>query len=338
MKRAIELAAQSAAHVMPNPLVGAVIVHDGKIIGEGRHEFYGGPHAEVNAVNSVVDKSLLKESTIYVTLEPCAHFGKTPPCADLLVKHQFKRVVIANPDPFSLVDGKGVEKLKNAGIEVELHVLQAEAREMNKRFLLFHERKRPYVILKWAQTADGFIDRDRESDVPEINWISHPETQVLTHRWRTEEHAILVGWKTVANDNPSLTARAFSGKDPIRIVVDPHLKAPSNATVFKDGNRTLVLNKQKNESNGAVEYIQLIDFDLNSVLLKLYELNILSVIIEGGAHTLQSFIDSNLWDEARVIQSPVKFNCGKLAPSLNRLSEKVVEFGKDRIHIFANYV
>ncbi len=235
MLRALQLAGSGGVAVAPNPLVGAVIVLNNRIIGEGYHRQYGEAHAEVNAVNSVEDPSVLNEATIYVTLEPCSHFGKTPPCADLLVKHRFKRVVIAQIDPFAEVSGRGIERLRNAGIQVDCGILEEAAKELNKRFLTFHMKKRPFVTLKWAQTRDGFIDRDRsETNAKGIQWISQPETQVYTHHLRSTEQAILVGWKTVENDNPSLTTRAFHGKNPLRIVIDPQLKAPKNARLFTD--------------------------------------------------------------------------------------------------------
>ncbi len=337
MARALHLAELAGVDAAPNPLVGAVIVHDGKIIGEGYHQRCGEAHAEVNAIADVKQKDLIKEATIYVTLEPCAHFGKTPPCAELLVKHQFKRVVVATLDPFTLVAGKGIALIQAAGIEITVGVLEQKARYLNRRFFTFHEKKRPFIILKWAQTKDGFIDSEREEEeTASIRWISAPETQVFTHQLRTKEQGILVGWKTVLNDNPSLTARAFHGPNPIRIVIDPQLKAPQTATVFTDGFPTVVLNALQNKQSNSVQYIQLADFKTNTILTALFELKLLSVIIEGGRFTLQQFIDENKWDEAIVIQGKQTFQSGTSAPKLSGIPQKTVPFGEDRIHFYTN--
>jgi len=337
MLRALQLAKSGGVAVAPNPLVGAVIVWNDQIIGEGYHQKYGEAHAEVNAVNSVEDPSVLSEATIYVTLEPCSHFGKTPPCADLLVKHRFKRVVIAQVDPFSEVSGRGIERLRNAGIQVDCGILEEEAKELNKRFLTFHTKQRPFVTLKWAQTQDGFIDRDRSAEQTGINWISQPETQVFTHQLRSTEQAILVGWLTIKNDNPSLTTRAFHGPNPLRIVVDPLLKAPKDATVFTDGLPTFILNQTENKKEGPVHYMQLEDFGPQSILEALHRNNIHSVIIEGGAATLGHFIKSGLWDEALVISGRNEFKSGLKAPILPKNPSRSVAFGKDILHYFRNY-
>lgn len=338
MQRALQLAKLGGVSVSPNPLVGAVIVHQDEIIGEGYHQKFGEAHAEVNAVNSVKDKSLFPESTIYVTLEPCSHFGKTPPCADLLVRSQFKRVVIAQIDPFSEVSGRGIEKLRNAGIQVDCGILETEAKELNKRFITFHTKKRPFVTLKWAQTSDGFMDRDRsEQNQTGINWISQPETKVITHQLRTSEQAILVGWRTVQNDNPSLTARAFAGTNPIRIVLDPQLQASQNATLFTDGLRTLILNGKEENVSGPVQYVKLENFSPESILSKLHELQINSVIIEGGAFTLTQFIESGLWDEALVIVGEHEFKSGMKAPVLSKMINHQVPFGNDLLNYYHNY-
>lgn len=338
MQRALQLAKLGGVSVAPNPLVGAVIVHQDQIIGEGYHQKFGEAHAEVNAVNSVKDQTLLRESTIYVTLEPCSHFGKTPPCADLLVRSQFKRVVIAQIDPFSEVSGRGIEKLRNAGIQVDCGILEDEAKELNKRFITFHTKKRPFVTLKWAQTSDGFIDRDRSVQTQSgINWISQPETQVITHQLRTSEQAILVGWRTVLNDNPSLTVRAFTGTNPIRIVIDPQLQAPQDSTVFTDGLKTIVLNGKEEKVLGSVHYLRLQQFNPGAILSKLHELQISSVIIEGGAFTLTQFIESGLWDEALVIVGEHEFESGMKAPVLPKMVNRQVPFGKDLLNYYHNY-
>lgn len=337
MLRALQLAKLGGVATKSNPMVGAVIVLGDEIIGEGYHQKYGEAHAEVNAVNSVKDLSLLKQATIYVTLEPCSHFGKTPPCADLLVKHQFKRVVIAQIDPFSEVSGRGIEKLKNAGIEVTCGILQEEAEELNKRFITFHTKKRPYVTLKWAQTADRFIDIDRsQKQETGIHWISQPETQMVTHQLRATEQAILVGWRTIQNDNPSLTTRAFKGPNPLRIVIDPNLKAPNDAAVFTDGLKTMVFNLLEEKKIREVEYVKLADISPVSISEALYRMNIHSVLIEGGAGTLNSFIESALWDEALVITGKNHFKTGLRAPVISKTPIKTIPFGKDLLNYFRN--
>lgn len=336
MQRAIQLALLGGVSVAPNPMVGAVIVHNNRIIGEGYHQVFGSAHAEVNAVNSVEDQSLLSESTIYVTLEPCAHFGKTPPCANLLVQKNVKRVVIGTVDPFAKVAGQGIRILQDAGIDCTIGVLETECQAVNKRFFTFHQRQRPYVILKWAQTPDGFIDADRNNnETGGIRWISSTDTQTLVHQWRAEEQAILVGWRTVLNDNPSLTVRAVSGKNPIRIVVDSQLQAPKTATIFTDGLPTIVLNTLRGDQEGSIQYVQLPDCSVENQLKALYELNITSVFIEGGKVTLQHYIDTNSWDEARVIVGTNRFGSGTSAPNIGRIPTKTTTYSTDTIHTFS---
>jgi len=329
IQRCLDLAVKGFGHVAPNPMVGAVIVHNGEIIGEGYHQRYGEAHAEVNAVNSVLNKELLKESTIYVSLEPCAHYGKTPPCADLLVKHQFKRVVIGCVDTFSEVSGKGIERLKNAGIAVETGVLEYECRYLNRRFFTFHEKKRPYVILKWAQTLDGFIDKKRTNQDTGINWITGEATQKEVHTWRSQEQAILIGKNTALNDNPSLTVRAVEGNNPIRIVLDRNLEVPSEFALFNSEAPTIVLNTIKHDPNENIQWIQLPEMTPKCILEALYQQNIQSVIIEGGAETLNSFIKSNLWDEARILTGNTQFEDGLPAPSIPLQPHFETMFGPD---------
>ncbi len=334
MQRCLDLASNGKQDVAPNPMVGAVIVHNGEIIGEGYHQFYGGPHAEVNAVNAVQDSHLLKESTIYVNLEPCAHFGKTPPCVDLILEKQFKRVVIGSRDPHDQVAGKGILKLKNANIDVKVGVLEDACLKLNKRFFTFHQKQRPYVVLKWAETQDGFIDVIRDDNARKINWITAPETKTLVHQWRSEEQAIFVGWKTINNDNPSLTVRAVTGKNPIRIVIDGQLKSDLNSSVFTDGEKTIVINLQKQEIIQNIEYIQLPDLNTKTILKALFHLNITSVFVEGGSQTLQHFIDEESWDEARVLVGQNKFETGIKAPKIAEIPVHSFEFAGDKIYQF----
>ncbi|MFM7467421.1 MAG: bifunctional diaminohydroxyphosphoribosylaminopyrimidine deaminase/5-amino-6-(5-phosphoribosylamino)uracil reductase RibD [Crocinitomicaceae bacterium] len=334
MHRALFLAKLGLGKVAPNPLVGCVIVHDNIIIGEGYHQFYGGPHAEVNALKQVVNTDLLKKATVYVTLEPCAHFGKTPPCSDLLIKSGVKNVVIGTRDSNPLVSGKGIEKLKKAGIDVIENVLENECRKINRRFFTFHEKSRPYVILKWAQTSDGYLDKQRSSDEIGINWITEPETKSLVHKWRSEEQAILVGRNTIMNDNPSLTVRDFSGKNPIRIVIDSQLAISNMKNVFSDDAETLVFNRIKNEKIGNIEWIKIQETNTDLILRELYKRGIQSVLVEGGSRTLQYFIIDNVWDEARVFVGNIQFGGGVKAPVLNKLPNETYLFGNDRIYNF----
>jgi diaminohydroxyphosphoribosylaminopyrimidine deaminase/5-amino-6-(5-phosphoribosylamino)uracil reductase len=334
MQRCLDLASNGKQDVAPNPLVGAVIVHQGDIIGEGYHQFYGGAHAEVNAVQAVADSNLLKDSTIYVNLEPCAHFGKTPPCVDLIIEKQFKRVVIGSLDPHDQVAGKGIEKLRKNNIEVKVGVLEDACLKLNKRFFTFHQKQRPYVVLKWAETQDGFMDVIRDSAEAKINWISAPETKVLVHQWRSEEQAILVGWKTINNDNPSLTVREVVGKNPTRVILDGDLKCDLKATIFQDGIKTIIFNLLKSETVNHVEYIQLPKLDTASILKALYKLNIISVFVEGGSKTLQHFIADQNWDEARVIVGKNKFEVGIKAPKIAGIPVNSFEFAGDKIYQF----
>jgi len=329
MLRCLQLAEQGGGYTAPNPMVGAVLVCDDVIIGEGYHHRYGEPHAEPNAINSVEDKDLLKLSTLYVSLEPCSHYGKTPPCANLIVSSGIPRVVIGTLDPNPKVAGSGVEILRNAGIEVTVGVLENECRELNKRFFIFQEQKRPYVLLKWAQTRDGFIDRKR-IDISEVPLaISNNITRQLTHQMRSENQSILVGANTVLLDNPSLSVRNWSGKSPIRIAIDRQGRIPENYNI-KDGSiPTLIFTEKPQPDRKNVEYIQ-IEFDaenLKTILQKIYERNIHSVLVEGGATILNSFIDAGLWDEANIEISPVCINDGVAAPKImvQEISCKIFE-------------
>ena len=311
MQRTFELARKGAGTVSPNPRVGCVIVHDGKIIGEGWHQKYGEAHAEVNAIKSVTDPSLLKESTVYVNLEPCAHYGKTSPCADMLVQHQVKKVVIANEDPNPLVNGKGIAKLKIAGIEVVVGVFEKDGLELNKRFFTFIQKKRPYIILKWGQTADGFVAHSNY----ESRWISNEYSRQLVHQWRSEEDAVLVGTRTAAHDNPALTVREWTGRNPVRIVIDRFLRLPETLQLFDQSEKTICYNVLKQEEHKNLLLVRLDEESfIQQLVADLYKQNIQSVIAEGGAQTLQFFIDQKLWDEARIFSSPRFFGQGISAP------------------------
>ena len=317
MHRAIELARLASGYVAPNPMVGCVIVHQGRIIGEGYHEKFGGPHAEVNAIASVSDVSLLADSTLYVTLEPCAHFGKTPPCSNLIIEKRIPRVVVGSLDPFPAVNGKGIEQLRMAGVQVETNVLAEECRFLNRRFFTFHEKQRPYVILKWAQSSDGFMDIDRSNGQVGSFMISHPDTQVLVHGWRAEEAAIVIGKNTLLNDNPSLTVRRVKGNNPLRVVL---VSQPIDLSTYQLSSAeaaTWVLTDSAESSDGSIRHMACGNVhDVASALRRLYDENVLSVLVEGGARVLQSFIESGLWDEARIITGDKELGLGLVAPKL----------------------
>jgi diaminohydroxyphosphoribosylaminopyrimidine deaminase/5-amino-6-(5-phosphoribosylamino)uracil reductase len=339
MQRCIELAQKGLGNVAPNPMVGCVIVHDGKIIGEGYHEKYGGSHAEVNAINSVTDKSQLKKATLYVNLEPCAHFGKTPPCADLIIENKIPYVVIGTIDPFAKVDGRGIEKLMKAGIDVKVGVLEEESKNLNKRFFTFHEKKRPYIILKWAQTSDGYIDIIRnEEGLEKPLRITNEASDKLSHTWRSQEQAIIVGKKTAVFDNPQLTVRNTPGKNPLRIAIDRNLVIPSNYFLLDKTTPTLIFTSGEAKSENNLEYKR-IDFDeplLPQILDKLYHDNIQSLIVEGGTLLINSFINNNLWDEARVFISDQKIENGVNAPALEIKPVTKQNIDNDVLLVFEN--
>jgi diaminohydroxyphosphoribosylaminopyrimidine deaminase / 5-amino-6-(5-phosphoribosylamino)uracil reductase len=340
MKRCIELARLGAGSVSPNPMVGCVIVCQGKIIGEGFHQKYGEAHAEVNAINAVSQPELLKESTLYVSLEPCAHHGLTPPCSDLIVEKQIQHVVIGTIDPFSEVAGKGIEKLRKAGIKVEVGILEKECRDLNKRFFTFHEKKRPYIILKWAQTLDGFIDINRSSEnFGEPTWITGVLALRLVHKIRSEEAAVLVGTNTAEKDNPSLTVRNWSGNNPVRAVIDKNQRLSPALNLFDGTSKTLVLNAKKNEVTDETEWIK-IDFEhdvLIQILNEFHHRKILSVIVEGGKQLLESFIRQNLWDEAHVFIGNKFFHNGISAPKIQGKILKSELLENDWLKIFTPY-
>lgn len=302
MFRCLELARLGAGAVAPNPMVGAVLVHGDRIIGEGFHQRYGAAHAEVNCIEQVpvLLRHLIPESTLYVSLEPCAHQGKTPPCTDLIFREQIPRVVIGCRDPFPGVNGKGMERLRNAGVDVACGILEKECIDLNRRFFTCFELGRPYVVLKWAQSADGFIAGKNFRPIP----ISNPVTNRLVHRWRSEEAAILVGTQTALSDNPALSNRYWTGTQPLRLVIDRNLRIPPTARLLDNSLPTCIFNALKDEVVQNRRYLRL-DFGVASVLpgllYFLHKQNIRSVLVEGGARLLNSFLEENLWDEARVI-------------------------------------
>lgn len=323
-------------------MVGCVIVHDGKIIGEGFTSPYGGPHAEVNAIKSVRDKALLKEATLYVTLEPCAHFGKTPPCTDLIIQHRIPHIIIGTIDAHEKVAGKGIQKLKEAECNVIVGVLEDACRKHHRRFLTFHQKKRPYILLKWAETKDGFIapEKSQRTKNPEPHWISNTHSRRLVHQWRSEEQAILVGTHTVLEDNPKLNVREWKGNSPTRLILDRDLKIDTGFHMMDGSVKTLVLTEVENKTKyiEGIEY-ELVDFSKNvarQICEVLYRHKILSVLIEGGARTLQTFIDADLWDEARVFKGCITFGKGVQAPKLvgNPISSR--EIVTDTLNVFRN--
>ncbi len=319
MQRAIQIAKNGMGTTRPNPMVGAVIVYNNKIIGEGFTSNYGGNHAEVNAINAVIDKSLLEKSTLYVTLEPCSHYGKTPPCSDLVIHHNIPNVVIGCVDDNPEVAGKGIKKLMDAGCKVTVGILERECKTHHKRFFTFHNKKRPYIILKWAETSDGFIapvSKDEQKPV----WITNRLSRQLVHKWRAEEQAILVGTNTVSQDNPSLTVRDWTGENPIRVVLDKDETLSKALSIF----------------NSEAETILLKEKSAKSICDRLYERNINSIIIEGGANTLQLFINEELWDEAKVFKGKIEFNGGVKAPKISGTLITEENILDDTLRIYKN--
>lgn len=321
-------------------MVGSVIVYDAKIIGEGWHKKAGEPHAEVNAVSSVKDKSLLKKATIYVSLEPCSHFGKTPPCCDLIIANEIPNVVVGTVDPNEKVAGKGILKLIEAGANVTVGVLEEECNELNKRFFTFHQKKRPYIILKWAESQDGFLapEKSIEQERKPI-WITNQYSRQLVHKWRTEEQAILVGTQTVVDDNPKLNARDWEGNNPVRIVIDQNNRIDESSFVFDDTVKTIVFSKTQKPLKENTQF-EVIDFDKNivtQILDVLYQNQIQSIIIEGGRQTLQSFIDENIWDEARIFIGKTSFEKGTKAPIISKKNIIKTNIQTDELIELRNY-
>lgn len=335
MKRALQLAELGGAFVAPNPKVGAVIVVGNKVIGEGYHKEYGMPHAEVNAINNVSDKTLLSDATIYVTLEPCSHFGKTAPCADLIIQYRFKRVVVACTDSNQKVSGKGIERIRAAGINLEIGILEKQSRDLNKRFFTFHEQKRPFVILKWAETRDGFMDRLPKKRTEGVNWITDRKLKPYVHLWRSEEQAIMVGWKTINNDDPKLNVRKVTGPSPHCFIIDAHGRSNLKAQIFSDGSPTTVLTLKTTQWPKEIDCIRLNEVNVKTILAALYQCNIISVFIEGGAKTIQTFVDTDLWDETYQIIGNTAFVVGLKAPLLkNKYLISTRKVGKDLVMHF----
>lgn len=333
MQRALELAQLGAGYVSPNPMVGSVIVHNNVIVGEGWHQNFGGPHAEVIAIQSVKNSSLLPECVAYVNLEPCSHTGKTPPCADLLIKNRIKRVVIGTQDPNPLVSGKGIKKLTEAGIDVSIDVLKEKALTLNKRFFTFITKQRPFIILKWAQTSDGFIAKEDYDS----KWISNEYSRKLVHKWRTEEDSVLVGARTAAMDNPRLSVRDWSGRNPFRIVIDNQLSLDESLHIFDDSQKTLIYNHKLQEVKGSNHFIKLDkEGQLNQLTHDLFLRGIQSVIVEGGAKTLNEFIQENLWDEMRVFTASKTIGKGIVAPTPIGKLEATQGLAGDRLQVFVN--
>ncbi|PZX19268.1 diaminohydroxyphosphoribosylaminopyrimidine deaminase [Breznakibacter xylanolyticus] len=337
MARCLQLAAMGQGHTYPNPMVGAVVVHRGKIIGEGYHCKAGEAHAEVNAINSVKDAALLRESTIYVSLEPCAHFGKTPPCSLLIIEKKIPRVVVGCIDSFSEVAGRGVAMLQQAGVSVTVGVLEDECRYINRRFFTFFEKKRPFVMLKWAQTLDGLMDIERTSTHwGEPTWITNSQALREVHRMRAREQAILVGYRTALKDNPSLTVRHWVGNQPLRVVIDREASLPPSLNLFDHRHPTLLVTAKKVASSENIRVLT-IDFNqhfLTTLLRQLAAMGIQSLIVEGGAATLQRFIDAGLWDEAHVYVGDKWFGRGVKAPVLNAIQLSSQTWGDSRLFIF----
>ncbi|GAB4208809.1 MAG: bifunctional diaminohydroxyphosphoribosylaminopyrimidine deaminase/5-amino-6-(5-phosphoribosylamino)uracil reductase RibD [Bacteroidia bacterium] len=341
MQRAIELAEKGKGYVQPNPMVGCVIVRDNEILAEGYHEYYGGPHAEVNAIKMLENKGFREwdKVTLYVTLEPCSHFGKTPPCTNLILDKGIKQVVVATVDVNPLVAGSGIKKLKENGVLVKTGILEVDAKKLNKRFFTYHQQKRPYTILKWAETKDGFISKKYFSSREE-NVISSLKTLQLVHQWRSEEQSIMAGYNTVVKDNPQLNVRYVKGKNPIKVITDKYLSLNAEKyNVFKGSEKVIVFNQLKNEAKDNVEYVK-INFDdfVNEVLNYLYRQNIISVLVEGGSKTLQYFLNAGVFDEIRILRSRTKtFGDGIQSPVLPENIRIVRHFSSDEDEVLMYY-
>lgn len=326
IKRCLQIAKNGLGTTRPNPMVGSVIVYNNQIIGEGFTSKYGGNHAEVNAINSVSNKALLKLATLYVTLEPCSHYGKTPPCSDLIIKYSIPNVVIGCVDDHEKVAGQGIKKLKESGCHVMVGVLEDECKIHHKRFFTFHNKKRPYILLKWAETLDGFMAPETKKEQKPV-WITNKHSRQLVHKWRAQEQAILVGTNTVLQDNPTLTTRDWAGNNPVRIVIDQQDKLPKHLAIFNNDAKTIIINKHSIDFSKAIA-IQICNL--------LFQNNITSVIIEGGKKTLQTFIDENLWDEARVFIGQTAFKTGIKAPQINTKLASKKQIKNDILKTYLN--
>lgn len=342
MNRCLQLAGLGSGLTAPNPMVGCVIVHAGKVIAEGYHHEYGGPHAEKVAIRKVRDASILKESTLYVNLEPCSHFGKTPPCADLIIGKGIPEVIIANRDPNPLVAGKGIERLEAHGVRVSMGILEKEGAWLNRRFFTYQTVQRPYVILKWAVSEDGFMDKSRKpGEDPHINWITGPGLKQLVHKWRTEEAAILVGGRTLVNDNPMLTPREWAGTAPLRIGIESKGSLPVGLNLM-DGEASTVLLTTPGGLKGFLSQARIpiietaLPEDPSVVLRLLFDRQVLSVIIEGGRKTLQRFIDAGLWDEARVLTGNCMFEEGLRGPEITGIPGQSIRYGDEWVSYYYN--
>ena len=339
MHRCLELALPGLGNTAPNPMVGSIIVHGSHIIGEGFHHRFGGPHAEVGAVNSVKDKTLLRSSALYVNLEPCSHTGKTPPCAEMIIGAGIPEVVIGTADPNPIVSGNGIKKLENSGIRVTTGMLEKQCRALNRRFITFHSCKRPYIILKWAQTIDGFIDVLRENPgISQPTWISNEISRMLVHKWRSEEQAVLVGTQTAIMDNPRLNVREWPGSSPIRMVIDRQLKLSKKLNLFDNASTTLVFNELIDLKEGQTHYVRL-DFEgslLEPMLNYLYETGIQSILVEGGRRLIDSFIQADLWDEARVFKGFKQFGAGVPAPVIQTAEPEEYRIREDVLMFYQN--
>jgi diaminohydroxyphosphoribosylaminopyrimidine deaminase / 5-amino-6-(5-phosphoribosylamino)uracil reductase len=339
MKRCLDLARLGLGSTAPNPMVGSVVVHRNKVIGEGYHHEYGGNHAEVNAVQSIKDKNLLKSSILYVNLEPCSHTGKTPPCADMIVRHEIPEVIIGSVDPNPLVAGKGISILEKAGVKVTSGIMPDQCYELNRRFFTYHQQKRPYIILKWAQTRDGFLDVLREKPgITESSWITNEISRVLVHKWRSKEQSILVGTQTALMDNPRLNVREWKGKSPLRIVIDRKLRLPGSLNLFDNSVETLVINEKTDMTEGKTRFVKL-GFANNvipALLNYLYDQGIQSVLVEGGGKMINSFLKENLWDEARVFAGQKQFGTGIPAPVIEKIIPEKYPLREDFLYLYRN--
>lgn len=339
MYRCLQLASKGLGRVSPNPLVGSIIVYNDQIIGQGYHFEYGGSHAEVNAIQSVENKSLLPESTLYVNLEPCSHYGKTPPCADLIIHYRFKKVVIGTQDPFPEVAGKGIQRLRNAGIEVEVGVLEEECSLLNRRFFTYHLLQRPYIILKWASSLDGYLSPGNHKPENRNNWwITGKIASVLVHKWRSEEDCIMVGTNTLLTDDPALNVREWFGADPLRLIIDMHLKIPLSSNVMRENGSVVILNSLKDEVQRNRIYRKVPEGDelIPAMLKILHSMEKQSILVEGGGNILNQFLRNGIWDEARVLTGNVFFGKGIDAPKI-RVPPSYSDYaGDDKLYYYFN--